>query len=117
MREVKSHESVPRLEACHHDGHVRLGSGMRLDIGVFSLEEFADTVYGELFDLVDHFASPVISCSGIAFGVLVRADRTQGFENLVADIVFRGDELDAHGLPLLLFFDQIENLQVLFHFR
>ena len=93
MGQVEPHECVTGLQTCHQNSHVGLGSGMRLDIGVFSLEKLAYTLDGKLLYLVYDFTSSVISCSGITFGILVRANRAEGRKHLLADIVLRGDEL------------------------
>ena len=88
---------------------------MRLDICIFGIEQLAYAVDCKLLDLVDYFASSVISGARITFSIFVSTDRAQSFKHLVAHIVFGGNELDAHSLPFFLFFDQIENLQILFH--
>lgn len=72
--QIKSHESVTRLQACHKHGHVCLGSGMRLHICIFRLENFAQAVYGELLNLVNDLASAVVPCSWVSFRIFVRAD-------------------------------------------
>ena len=76
VSQIESHERVSRFQACHHYGHVCLGSGMRLYVCIFSTEQLAEPVYGELFYLVYDFTPSVIPGSRISFCVFVRADRT-----------------------------------------
>ena len=87
-RQVQAHEDVARTQAGHRDGHVRLGAGVRLDIGVFRVVELAEAVDGDLFDLVHHFAAAVVALAGVTLGVLVRADGAHGGHHLVGDIIF-----------------------------
>ncbi len=115
MREVETHEGVARLQAGEEDGHVGLCAGVRLHIGVLCIEEFAEAVDGQLLDLVDDFATAVVTGAGVAFRILVGADAAQGFQHLVADKVFGSDELDAFTLALFFLADQIGYLNVLFH--
>ena len=88
---------------------------MRLYIGIFSIEETAYALNGELFYLVNHLTSPVVPCSGVSFRIFVGADGAECLQHLVADIVLGGDEFNAHRLSFFLFLNQIENLQILFH--
>ena len=113
--EVESHEDVARTEAGHDNGHIGLGTGVRLDIGVLGIIQFAETVDGELLNLVHHLAPAIIALSGIPFGVLVGADGAHGFHYLVGNIVFRGNQFKARRLAVVLFLDEVEDLKILFH--
>ena len=93
MRQVKSHESVAGLQACHQNCHVGLRPGMRLYVCVFGLEKLAESLYGKLLYLVDHFTTSVISRSRISLRVFVGTYRTESIEHLLADVVFRCYEL------------------------
>ena len=68
---------------------------MWLDVCVLCFEKFAESVDGKLFDLVHYLTTSVISCSRISFRILVCADCAEGFEYLLAYIVFRRDQLDS----------------------
>ena len=113
--EVQAHEDVAGTQAGHRDGHVRLGAGVRLDVGVFRVVELAEAVDGDLFDLVHHFAAAVVALAGIALGVFVRADGAHRGHHLVGDIVLGGDEFEAGGLTVVFFLDEVEDLKILFH--
>ena len=113
--EVQAHEDVAGTQAGHRDGHVRLGAGVRLDIGIFRVVELAETVDGDLLDLVHHFAATVVALAGIALGVFVRADGAHRGHDLVGYIVFRGNEFEAGRLALFFFLDKVEDLEILFH--
>ena len=93
VRKVKSHECLARLEAGHHDGHICLRSRVWLYICILGLENLAQSVDGKLFNLVNNLATSVISRTRISFGIFVRADGTKSFQNLLAHIVFRRNQL------------------------
>ena len=113
--EVQAHEDVAGTQAGHRDGHVRLGAGVRLDIGIFRVVELAEPVDGDLLDLVHHFAAAVVALAGIALGVFVGADGAHRGHDLVGDIVLGGNEFEAGGLALFFFLDKVEDLKILFH--
>ena len=113
--QVQAHEHVPGTEDGHRDGHVGLGAGVGLDIGIFRIVELAEAVDGDLFDLVHHLAAAIVALAGITLRVLVGADGAHGGHDLVGDVVFRSDQLEAGGLAVFFFLDQIEDLEVLFH--
>ena len=105
LGKVKAHESVSRPETGHHNGHIGLRSGMRLYVCIFSFEKPAQTVDRQLLYLIHDLASSIVSRSGIALGILVRADGTKCGKHLVADIIFGCNQLYAIGLTFFLFFD------------
>lgn len=115
MRKVEAHESIARFQACHENSHIGLCAGVRLHIGILGIEKLADPVNGQLLDLVHHFATAIITCLRITFGILVRADRSQSRKDLVGNEIFRSDKLQTIALTLLLFLNQIQNLNILFH--
>ncbi len=81
---------------------VRVGAGVRLDIGVPGAKQDLRSVDGQLFDHVDKLATPVISLARKALGILVGEYRTDSREDGFADIVLGSDQLDAFALSLLL---------------
>ena len=113
--QVQAHEHVPGTEDGHRDGHVGLGAGVGLDIGIFRIVELAETVDGDLLDLVHHFAAAVVTLAGVALRILVGADGAHGGHHLVGNVILRGDELEAGRLAVFFFLDEIEDLEVLFH--
>ena len=54
---------------------------MRLDVGVGSAEEFFDAIDGDLFNLIDKFASAVVAFGRQAFCILIGQDGALGFHN------------------------------------
>ena len=115
MRQIQPQEGVARLHHGEEYGHVGLGARVRLHVGVLGAVEFADALDGETLHLIDHLAAAVVTGRRIAFGVFVGQHRPHCLHDLVADIVFRGDQLDAVRLALALGADQIENLRISFH--
>ena len=59
--EPEREDRVARLEQPEVDGHVRLGAGMRLDVGVLGAEQRLRAVDRELLDLVDDLAAAVVA--------------------------------------------------------
>ena len=115
VRKIEPHEGVARFENGEEDRHVGLCARMGLHVGVFGSVETADALDGQRLDPIDDLAAAVVTGAGIAFGVFVGQHRPHCLHDLVADIVFRGDQLDAFRLALALGADQIENLRISFH--
>ena len=115
MRKIEPHEGVARFENGEEDRHVGLCARMGLHVGVFGSVETADALDGQRLDPIDDLAAAVVTGAGIAFGVFVGQHRPHCLHDLVADVVFRGDQLDAFRLALALGADQIENLRISFH--
>ena len=68
---------------------------MRLHVGKFGAEEFANTLNGDVFNLVYHAASAIIAFARQSLGILVGAVGTHGFHHLVAYKILTRDELHA----------------------
>ena len=113
--QVEAHEGVARLQAGHDDGHVRLGAGMRLYVGILRIVDLAEAVDRQLLDLVHHLATAIVALAGVAFGVFVGTDGTHGFHDLVGHIVLGGNQFQSGRLTVPFFLDQVENLKILFH--
>ncbi len=109
-REAK--HAVTRLEHREIHGHVRLRPGMGLHVRVLGPEQFRGPAPGELFDLVDDLAAPVVPLARVALGVLVRRNRPDGFEHARPGEVLGGDQLDLAALPLQLASEQGSDLRV-----
>ena len=71
MSQVETQECVAGLEHCEQHGGVGLCARVRLHVGIFSTEELAHTVDGELFYLVNHLAAAIVTFAWIAFGIFV----------------------------------------------
>ena len=71
VAEVKAQNGVARLEHGQHNSRVGLGPRMGLDIGPARPKKLAKPVDGYLLDLVNNFATTVVSFSGKAFSVFI----------------------------------------------
>ena len=85
--QVKTHEGVAGLEDGHCYGHVGLGAGVRLHVGILCIVELAEPVNCKLFYLVYYHAAAIIALAGITFRVFVGADGAHGFQYLIRHIV------------------------------
>ncbi|OAV73911.1 hypothetical protein Barb7_02685 [Bacteroidales bacterium Barb7] len=65
--------------------------------------------------MVNHFASAVVSLSGIPFGVFVGQHTAHSLHDLVAHEVFGGNQLNAFQLALPFLLDNIKNNGVSLH--
>src|SRR5579864_6789125 len=93
--EVHAQNRVAWLQHGHVDGHVGLGAGVRLDVGVLGAEQLLRARDRERLGDVHEFATTVIPLPGIALGVLVRHHRPGRLEHGQADEVLGRDELEA----------------------
>ena len=101
MREIHPEHGVAGLQQREVHGHVRLRARMRLHVGVLGAEQRLRALDRERFGDVDELAAAVVALARIAFGVLVRQHRAGGFEDGMADEIFRRDQLEALVLPAL----------------
>ena len=92
-------------QQCQKDGLVRLGAGMRLDIGKGAAEEPLGAVDRQALGQIDELAAAVVATPRIALGILVGQDRALCLQNRARDDVLAGDQLD---LELLAFFFSID---------
>ena len=110
--EVHPHDGVARFEDGEVDGHVGLGAGVRLDVGVLGAEEFLGAVDGDVLDDVGRPAAAVVPLPRISLGVLVREDGAHGGEDGLRDVVLRGDELESVVLALGFEADGVGDLRI-----
>ena len=115
VSQVETHEGVAGLEACHEYSHIRLCAGVRLNIGKLSTVKLFKTVDGQLLHLVYNLTAAIVAGSGITLGVLVGQARSECGQNVVADKVFRSDELNAMKLTALFLLNEFRYLKILFH--
>lgn len=112
MGEVHGEDFITGLEDRKIDGHVGLGAGVGLDVGVVGAEEFFGAVNGELFDFVDFFAAAIPAFGGVAFGVFVGEAGALRFHDRTAGEVFRGDEFDVEELTLMFGLEDGEDVGI-----
>ena len=93
-------------------GHVRLRSGVRLDVGVRGAEERLRALDCERLGDVDPLAAAVVATTRIALRVLVREDAADGLEHRGAGVVLGGDELDLLDLAAPLALDRRVQLRI-----
>ena len=103
--ELHPEDAVAGLQDAEVGGHVRLGTGMRLDVDVLRAREQGERpLLGEPLRDVDVLAAAVVALAGQALGVLVRQPGALRLHDRAEGIVLRGDELDlvvlAAALPL-----------------
>ena len=66
---------------------------------MFGAEEFFGAIAGQVFYDVGVFAAAIVPLAGVAFGVFIRENAADGFENGFRDKVLAGDEFEAAILP------------------
>ena len=115
MCEVKSEEGVANVEASKENSHVCLCARVRLYICPASAEDLFQSFDSEGFALVNNFATTIVTLSRITFSILVCHYRTHSFHYLVANKVFRCDELDALHLSFSFLLYKVENLFISNH--
>ena len=76
-------------------GHVRLGTGMRLDIDVLRSEQRPGPLHRQTLHHVHVLAAAVVAPPRIALRVLVGHERTLGLEHGLAHYVLGGDQLQV----------------------
>ncbi len=88
---------------------------MGLHVSPFSAEEFFGAFDGEIFCLVYHLATTVITMAGIALGIFVGKARAHGAHHFVAHKVFTGNQIDATTPAKLLAVNDSKTLVVSLH--
>ncbi len=115
MAEVHAHELVARLKTCHEYSHVCLRSTMRLHVCPFSIEKLFGAFYCEVFSLVNHLATSVITVCRISFCIFICQAGTHCAHNLIAYKVLAGYEFDSTTLTQMLAINDVKNFVVSFH--
>ena len=75
--ELHSHECIARLEQRVEYGKIGLGTGMRLNVGICTAEQFLRAADCQLFDLIDNIASAIVAVKRVAFSVFIGQYRTE----------------------------------------
>ena len=102
MCQGQTHDGVTGVQQCMHDGVVRLRTGVRLNVGVLSAEEFLHTGNSEGLNDVDKFAAAVVAAAGVTLSVLVGQYRALAFEDGTGDEVLGCNHLEGVLLALAL---------------
>src|SRR5439155_4038019 len=98
--EIHRQHLIARLEHRKIDSHVRAAARMRLDVGMFGMEELERAFESQLLNGIDVFASAIPTLLGITYGIFVRKHRSLRFQNCGADEILARDQLDIFLLPL-----------------
>ncbi len=112
VSEVHRQDRIARFEAGEVDGHVRLRSRVRLNVGMLGAEQFQDALDGEALGDVHELAAAVVALAGIALGVLVRQLRSLGGQHSGAGVIFGSDHLQPGLLPASLRGDGLPDFRV-----
>ena len=115
VRQVETHKGIAGFQAGHQYRHVGLGARMGLYIGIVGIEEVFGAVDGKLLRNVDILAAAIVSFPGISLGIFVGQAGAHGFQYLVADKVFRCNQLESAGLSVQFILDDLENRAIFFH--
>ena len=107
VREIHSQDLIAVLKRRHQHSHVRLSSGMRLNIRVLSSEHLFRPVDRGLFDNICEFASAVITLARITFGILVRKNRAHRLQHGFGNKILRCDQFQAVRLSANLVVDGV----------
>src|SRR5437867_5200120 len=112
VRQAHPKQRVPRLQDGEIHRHVRLGPGVRLDIGMLRREEQLRALDRKRLHRIRVRTSAVIALPRVAFGILVREHRTHGLKYRLADKVLGGDQIDVFGLTRDLVINRARDLRI-----
>jgi len=112
VRQVHAHQRVARLQHREVHGHVRLGAGVRLHVGVLGAEQFLGPLDGEFFGEIDELAAAVVALARVALGVLVGHHRAARLQDRLGGVVLAGDHDQLVVLLLGLAADGVGNGRV-----
>ncbi len=104
----------PGCRTARVSGLVRLGTGVRLDVDVFGVEELPGALPRKVLDFIGILTATVIALTGIAFGVFVGEDAARGFEDGLGGKVLAGDELDLAVLATRFREDELVDSRIYF---
>jgi len=99
MGEIHSEDSIAGLERGEIDRHIRLASGVRLNVYMIGTEESFCALYGKVLRDIDKLAPAIVSLARIPFRIFVRHNATLGLKHRLAHEIFRGNEFEFAGLP------------------
>src|SRR3546814_16596134 len=108
----RSEHGVAGLQQRQVYGHVGVGSGVGLHVGVVCFEERLGALAGDLLDLVDDLVAAVVALARVALAVLVGEDGSGRSQHVGRGEVLAGYELERGVLELDLAVDEREDLVV-----
>ena len=87
------------LDRREKNRHVRLGTAVRLNIGVLRTEKLFRSVDRRLLGDIRKLAAAVITLARIALGILVRKNSAHRLEHRLRDKILRSNKLKPIDLP------------------
>ena len=81
MGEIHAQNRIAGFAGGEVDSHVGLGSGVRLNVGMFGAEQFLGAVNGQLFNHIHIFTASIVSFTWVALCIFVGKYRTLRFQN------------------------------------
>ena len=117
VRQIEAHERIAGFQHGEENGHVGLCAGVGLYVGVLGAVQFANTFDGKVLDLIHHLTTAVVTCGRITLRILVGQYGAHGLHHLVADKIFRRDQLDAVHLTVPFLRNEVEYLRISLHDR
>src|SRR5690554_3877292 len=115
MGKVKAQKCVSWLQTCCKNRSICLRSTMGLHVGIFGTKKCLCSIYGQLFHLIYHFTSSIISLSRISFSIFIGQNRAGGLHNLITHKILGSNQLQTINLTLFFVFYQFKNLFVASH--
>ena len=100
--QVHAQDGVAGLKQGQVHGHIGLGAGVGLDIGVLGAEQLLGPVDGQIFDFIHIFTAAVVAGAGVALSIFIGQMAAHGLHHGGADKVLGGDKLDMVLLPAQL---------------
>ena len=90
--QIHSQNSVTRLKHAEIDGHVGLGTGMRLHVGMLSAEDLTESLSGQILNEVNIDAAAIVTSARVSFSIFVCQNRTVCLHDIPGSIVLRSYE-------------------------
>ena len=110
--QLHTHHGVAGLEQGQLHGHVGLGAGVGLDVGVGAVEELLGPLNGDVLHHVHILAAAIVAVAGIALGVFVGQGVAGRQLNGPAGKVLGGDQLNVALLTIHLRLDGAGHLHI-----
>ena len=112
MGKVHAEDGVPRLQRRKVDGHVRLGTGVGLNVNMVGAKQLLGAFNGKILHHIDLTASTIVAFSRVPFRILVGHDRPLGLQHCLGNKILRCDEFQIIFLPLGLQADGLRDFRI-----